>query len=87
MNIFTNHPYIAASILALMLNIPFGYMRAKSKKYSFQWFLWVHASIPLIVWFRIANHLSYWIIIANVALAVFGQLTGSFILQKRMQKR
>jgi hypothetical protein len=87
MNIFTNYPYITASVLAFFLNLPLGYMRAKSKKYSIQWVFWIHASIPFIVWFRIANNLENWIIIVNIALAILGQLLGSYILHKRIQKR
>ncbi|PLX19138.1 MAG: hypothetical protein C0599_11240 [Salinivirgaceae bacterium] len=87
MSVFTNHPYITASVLAFTLNIPLGYLRAKSRKYSIQWVLWIHASIPLIVWFRISNDLENWIIIVNIALAILGQFLGSFILHKRIQKR
>lgn len=86
MNIFTSHPYIIASILAFVLNIPLGYMRAKTRKYSIQWVLWIHASIPFIVWFRIANDLENWIIVVNIVLAILGQLLGSFLLQRRTQK-
>jgi hypothetical protein len=86
MNIFTNHPYITASVLALVLNMPLGYMRAKSRKYSIQWVLWIHASIPFIVWFRIANDLENWIIAVNIVLAILGQLLGSYLLHRRAQK-
>ncbi|MDA3866068.1 MAG: hypothetical protein PF489_04870 [Salinivirgaceae bacterium] len=87
MYFLTNYPYITVSVIAFTINIPLGYFRAKTRKYSAAWFLWIHASIPFIVWFRITNDLDNWIIIVNVLLAISGQLAGSFIHQKRLQKR
>jgi hypothetical protein len=50
--------------------------RSKHKKFSFMWFLLVHASIPLIVTLRIWLNTPTAFIPAFIALAVFGQMFG-----------
>ncbi len=40
--------------LVVLLNLPFGYVRAGTKKFSVPWFVAVHAPVPLIVLLRIA---------------------------------
>jgi hypothetical protein len=38
--------------LVVVLNLPFGYLRAGVKKFSVPWFVAVHAAIPLIALLR-----------------------------------
>ena len=40
--------------LVVLLNLPFGYLRAGQKKFSVPWFVAVHVPVPLIVFMRIA---------------------------------
>jgi len=61
---------------ALALNIPLGYLRAGQRKYSLAWFLYVHLSIPLIAYLRIANHVTSWLIPFFILCAVAGQIVG-----------
>ena len=37
------------ALLVFLLNLPFGYWRASSKKFSRQWFLAVHLPVPLVI--------------------------------------
>ncbi len=62
--------------LALSLNIPLGYLRQGRRKYSFAWFVYIHLSIPLIAYLRIANHVALWFIPLFVVCAVGGQVVG-----------
>ena len=64
------------SALCLLLNIPLGIMRERSRKFSWQWIFWIHASIPLIIFLRIWLHLSLVAIPINIAAAVLGQFIG-----------
>jgi hypothetical protein len=41
------------SVLILLLNIPFGYWRAATKRFSWQWYLAIHIPVPVIVLVRI----------------------------------
>ena len=67
---------LLVSLLCLLINIPLGMMRERSRKFSVAWFLWIHASIPLIIALRISLHLSPIAIPINIALAVAGQFIG-----------
>lgn len=60
----------------LVINIPFGYFRKKSKKYSFKWFLYIHLPIPLIIAARILSHIEFKFVPIFVIAAVIGQLLG-----------
>lgn len=63
-------------VTALVLNIPLGYLREGQRKYSLAWFAYVHLSIPLIAWLRIANHVTSWLIPFFILCAVAGQIVG-----------
>lgn len=71
------------SLLCLLVNIPMGMMRERSKKFSLAWFFWIHASIPLIVALRILLHLPSLAIPVNIAAAVIGQAIGAAPEKKR----
>ena len=63
-------------ITAFVINIPLGRLRARVPRFSWQWFLFVHASIPLIVVMRMMSGLGYFVIPLEVLAAVSGQLIG-----------
>jgi len=63
-------------VLALALNIPLGYLRQGRQKYSFAWFVYIHLSIPLIAYLRIANHITSWFIPFFLLCAIAGQIVG-----------
>jgi hypothetical protein len=71
---------------ALAVNLPLGYLREGTRKLSLQWFLYVHLSVPLIAYLRIANHVSAWAIPPFVACALIGQIAGGRMRRIR-QKR
>ena len=65
--------------LALSVNLPLGYLRQRARRFSWQWFLWVHLSIPLIATCRILSGYGWgavpWLILA----AVTGQVVGGMV--------
>jgi len=65
------------TVAALILNLPFGYLRGGTKKLSFKWFLYIHLPIPAIYFLRTAAGLGYRYIPFILAGAVLGQLIGS----------
>ena len=67
---------IAIGLAALLVNVPLGRLRAASRKFSAAWFVYVHLSVPFIIWLRISNRVSPWAIPAFIACAVCGQLAG-----------
>jgi hypothetical protein len=70
---------IIIALLALIINIPFGYLRNKTRKFSALWFLYVHLSIPLIIAVRLLSHTDYRYIPIFILAAVAGQILGGRI--------
>lgn len=67
-------PLIAA--FAFLLNLPFGYLRRRSKRYSVRWVLCVHLPVPLVIAVRLLSHTDFRYIPLFVAAAVLGQFCG-----------
>jgi hypothetical protein len=63
-------------VFTLLLNLPFGYARSKAKRYSFRWFLFIHAPIPIIFIVRTFSHIQLIYIPIFVVAAVIGQIAG-----------
>lgn len=62
--------------LTFMLNLPMGFLRSKTRKLSLNWFLCVHATIPVIYVGRLMSGLDYRYIPILLAAAVIGQIWG-----------
>ncbi len=63
-------------LLTIAINMPFGYVRKRTKKFSFRWFAYIHLPIPLIFLARVLSHLDFRYIPLFVAAAVIGQIWG-----------
>ncbi len=63
-------------ILALVVNLPFGYLRQKSRKYSLKWFLYIHLPVPLIILARLISHIDFKFIPLFLAAGFVGQFCG-----------
>ena len=73
---------VLLSLFCLLINIPLGYMREGAKRFFPEKFLWIHASIPLIIAMRIMLHLPTIAIPINIAGAVAGQFIGGKIRRR-----
>jgi hypothetical protein len=69
-------------LIAVIINIPLGYLRQAVQKFSFAWYFYVHISIPLIIYLRIKSGYSWKLIPLTIASAVLGQIIGG-----RLRKR
>jgi hypothetical protein len=67
---------------AFLANIPLGYLRQESKKFSLRWFVLIHISIPFIILLRISCGFDWKIIPLTLACAVAGQLLGGFFKRR-----
>ena len=78
---FSSKMTLAAGIafLTFLINLPFGYMRNRTKKFSLKWFLCIHLPIPLIFVARVSSNLSYHFIPIFVLAALGGQILGGKI--------
>lgn len=62
--------------LTLLLNVPFGYLRSRTERFSFRWFLFIHLTIPFVFVARLFSHLDYRYIPLFLLAAVAGQVMG-----------
>jgi hypothetical protein len=62
--------------LSFMLNVPMGFLRNKTRKFSLNWIVCVHASIPVIYVGRLFSNLDIRYIPIFIAAAVLGQVWG-----------
>ena len=69
--------WVIVSIMVVLLNIPFGYWRENVKKFSWQWFLSVHISVPVIIFLRICLGLGWEL--TTYPILVGAYFTGQFI--------
>ncbi|MCL2760222.1 MAG: hypothetical protein FWD70_01065 [Desulfuromonadales bacterium] len=80
--------YILLAILvafAIAINIPLGYLRQGTQKFTFAWFFYVHFSIPLIIFLRIKEGVNWKFIPFSLSGAVLGQIIGGRIKRKRIK--
>ena len=82
MNINLSITVISLLLFALFSNIPLGYLRMGSPKYSVRWFVYIHLSVPFIIGLRVANNISWQMIPFSIALAVAGQMIGSRLYRR-----
>jgi hypothetical protein len=66
-------------LFSFVINLPFGYLRRRSRKYSFKWFAYIHVPVVFIVIARLLSHADYPFIPLFVAAAVAGQYLGGRI--------
>jgi hypothetical protein len=77
------------SIITFLLNIPFGYWRANTKKFGLHWYLAIHLPVPVIVALRIISGVGFhWsTYVALVAAFFLGQFLGGKVYLWRSQKQ
>jgi hypothetical protein len=67
-----------AAIAVFVINLPFGFWRAGVKKFSFPWFLAVHAPVPMVIAVRLIAGLGWHLVTFPVLVGAFfaGQIVG-----------
>jgi hypothetical protein len=73
--------FFVFALFVFILNIPFGYWRGGTRKFSRDWYLAIHIPVPVIVGMRIYFDLGWsWESYIYLITAFFlGQLTGKLI--------
>lgn len=65
--------------LTVIINVPFGYLRSKAKKFSLKWLLYIHLPVPFIFMARTFSHIGYQYIPIFIVAGVIGQICGGKI--------
>ncbi|CAM6034843.1 unnamed protein product [Sphagnum compactum] len=68
---------LAIGVLGMALNVPLGVWRQHVKKFSPQWFLAVHATIPFIAMLRKAVVMPKYAVAFTIGSAILGQAIGA----------
>jgi hypothetical protein len=76
---------LLAAFFDLIFNIPFGYWRANTKRFSIQWFLSIHLPIPFIIILRIYSGIGFELITYPIMVSAY--LLGQYIGAKYYSKR
>lgn len=74
----------ASAVAVLVVNLPFGYWRAGTARFSREWFFAVHTPVPFVVAIRVFAQLGWQFVTFPVLVGAFflGQLAGG-ILRRR----
>lgn len=64
-------------LFTFLVNLPFGWLRRKERKFTFKWWLYIHLPIPLVIALRIWLEINPWWIPVVIAVAVVGQIIGA----------
>lgn len=67
----------AVALAVLVVNLPFGFWRAGTKRFTLPWFMAVHAPVPLVVGLRILSGLGWRLSTVPVLASAF--LAGQFL--------
>ncbi|MBF0457657.1 MAG: hypothetical protein HQK99_07160 [Nitrospirae bacterium] len=74
---FTHWEAIAIlMVFAFMINLPFGFLRARQIVRSPRWFMYIHLPIPFVILARSLVHLDFKYIPISLAASVIGQYVG-----------
>jgi len=73
---------ISLLLFALLANIPLGYLRENTERFSIRWFVYVHLSIPFIVALRYSLGFGWKVIPFSIGCAVAGQVLGSRVRRR-----
>jgi hypothetical protein len=73
-------------LVAIAVNIPLGYVRQGTEKFTFAWYFYIHISIPLIIYLRVKAGFSWKLIPLTLAGTIAGQIIGGRIRRRREQR-
>ncbi|GLI68530.1 hypothetical protein VaNZ11_012921 [Volvox africanus] len=78
---------LAVAMTTAALNVPCGMWREHTEKFSSQWFVAVHATIPFIAMLRKAVIMPKYAILFTICAAIAGQGMGTKLERRRLMSR
>jgi hypothetical protein len=72
---------LIVAFVVFLVNLPFGYWRARVVKFSFRWVLAVHLPVPIVIACRVFSGLGWQLITFPVLICAFflGQWAGGIV--------
>ncbi len=68
---------VLVAFAVFLINLPFGYWRANSEKFSKQWFLAIHIPVPFVILLRIFSDIGWHFI--TFPVLIFSFFLGQFL--------
>lgn len=66
-------------VFSFFVNLPFGYLRSRSRRYSLRWFTYIHLPVFFIIALRVVSQTDYRFIPLFIIAAIAGQYWGGKI--------
>ena len=69
------------AVAVFLLNLPFGYLRAGLRRFTWPWFLAVHAPVPLVIGIRYFSGIGWRPVTIPIFVGAFftGQMLGGLV--------
>jgi hypothetical protein len=71
-------------IVVFLINLPFGYIRSRSAKFSKQWMMAIHIPVPFVFLLRIFSGLNWTVIPLLVLSDIAGQIAGGKLRKREI---
>lgn len=71
---------IILTFIILIINLPFGYLRAHERKFSFRWFLYIHLPVPVIILLRFYSDIGF--ALHTYPMFIIAFFTGQYLGKK-----
>jgi hypothetical protein len=71
-------------IVVFLINLPFGYIRSRSAKFSRKWMMAVHIPVPFVFLLRIFSGLNWTVIPLLVLSDIAGQIAGGKLRKREI---
>lgn len=76
----------AVCLFAVAVNLPGGYYRAATRKFSWRWFLAIHLPVFPLAWVRIISGVSWNYFPLFLVASALGQWIGGLIWQRSARR-
>ncbi|WP_321287687.1 hypothetical protein [uncultured Sunxiuqinia sp.] len=69
---------LLVALIVFLVNIPFGALRSKHKKFSLMWWIYIHIPVPIVILLRIYSDIGFALYTYPILVGAFfgGQLVG-----------
>ena len=71
-------------IVVFLINLPFGYIRSRSAKFSRKWMMAIHIPVPFVFLLRIFSGLNWTAIPLLVLSDIAGQIAGGKLRKREI---
>ena len=71
-------------IVVFLINLPFGYIRSRSAKFSRKWMMAIHIPVPFVFLLRIFSGLNWTVIPLLVLSDIAGQIAGGKLRKREI---